>query len=119
MKRIFIAGPYSADNVITVLDNIREGMRLSTEVLLLGYSPFCPWLDFHYQLMLRRHEKLSVEDYYRYSLDWLEVSDAVLVISRWIGSKGTKAEIDRAVELQIPVYFNIHDLLRDDGKDTD
>ena len=40
MKRIYIAGAYSANNVLTVLDNMREGMRLATKVLLLGYAPF-------------------------------------------------------------------------------
>ena len=64
MRRVYVAGAYSASNVISVLDNIREGMRLSTQVLLLGYAPFCPWLDHHFQLMLREGEKLSVDDYY-------------------------------------------------------
>ena len=68
MKRIYIAGAYSADNVITVLDNMREGMRLATRVFLLGYAPFVPWFDFHFQLMLRENEILTVEDYYRYSI---------------------------------------------------
>lgn len=101
--RVYIAGPYSADNVITVLDNIREGMRAATKVMLSGDAPFCPWLDFHFQLMLRPGESLTVKDYYRYSLAWLEVSDKVLVLPGWETSKGTIREIARARELGIPV----------------
>lgn len=107
MKRIYIAGAYSANNVIAVLDNMREGMQLATKVFLLGYSPFAPWFDYHFQLMLRGNEQLTVDDYYRYSLDWLEVSDGVLLVANWENSKGTAAEIKRANELNIPVFYDI------------
>lgn len=110
MKRIYIAGCYSADNVITVLDNMREGMRLATEVFLLGYSPFVPWFDFHFQLMLRENENLTIQDYYRYSMDWLEVSDAMLLVPGYRKSKGTLSEIKRAKALNIPIFYHIFDL---------
>ena len=104
MKRIYIAGSYSADNVIDVLDNIRKGMRAGTECLLKGFSPFVPWFDFHFQLMLRENEKLTVEDYYNYCIVWLEVSDEVWVLPNSENSKGTQKEIKKAIELGIPVY---------------
>ena len=110
MKRVYVAGAYSATNVIDVLDNMRKGMRLSTEVMLAGFAPFCPWLDYHFQLMLREGEALSVKDYYEYSLAWLEVSDAVLLVPGWENSKGTIAEIERAEQLGIPVYTNLHEV---------
>lgn len=110
MKCVYIAGAYSAPNVIEVLDNIRRGMRMATKVLLAGYSPFCPWLDFHFQLMLRDGETLTVDDYYRYSLAWLERSDAVLVMPNSEHSKGTQAEIAKAKELGIPIFQHIEDL---------
>ena len=110
IKRVYIAGAYSADNVITILDNIREGIRAGTELFLKGYSPFVPWFDFHFQLMLRENEKLTVEDYYRYSIDWLEVSDAVLILPNSENSKGTEVEIRRAEEIGIPVYNEISSL---------
>lgn len=110
MKRIYIAGPYSADNVIKVLENMRNGMRLSTEVMLSGYAPFCPWLDYHFALMCREGERIAVEDYYQYSLAWLEASDAILVLPVYKNSKGTLAEITRAQSLGIPVYYSIEEL---------
>ena len=112
LKRIYIAGAYSADNVVSVLDNMREGMRLATKVFLLGYSPFVPWFDFHFQLMLRGNEKLTVDDYYRYSLDWLEVSDAMLLVPNFNTSKGALLEIKRADELKIPIFYDISGLIR-------
>jgi len=112
IKRLYIAGSYSADNVLSVLDNIRIGIRTSTELFLKGYSVFCPWLDFHFQLMLREGESLSVEDYYKYSLAWLEVSDAVYVLPNSENSKGTQSEVQRAIKLDIPVFYSIDDLDR-------
>jgi len=108
--RVYVAGSYNADNVIGVLDNMRIGMRAATGVLLAGHSPFVPWFDFHFQLMLRENESLSVEDYYRYSMDWLEVSDVVYVCNYRFDSKGTKAEIARASELGIPVVYSLEDI---------
>ncbi len=110
INRVYVAGAYSADNVIAVLDNMRRGMRKSTEVFLAGYSPFSPWLDYQFQLMLRDGEKLTVPDYYRYSMAWLEVADAVLVLPNSEQSKGTQAEIARAKELNIPIFYNLEEL---------
>ena len=114
MKRIYIAGAYSADNVIGVLDNMRRGMRAATEVLLAGYAPFVPWFDHQFHFMLREDEKLTVADYQRYSMAWLEASDAVMVVPGWENSKGTKAEIARAREIWIPVAHGFQDLRRMD-----
>lgn len=114
MKRVYVAGAYSADNVITVLDNMRYGMRAATEVFLLGHAPFCPWLDYQFQFMLRAGEHLTVDDYYRYSIAWLDVSDIVYVIPGWENSKGTVAEIARAEELGIPIVFHMEDIKRFD-----
>ncbi len=113
MKRIYIAGPYSSGNIIKILDNIREGIRLSTKVLLLGHSPFCPWLDFHFQLMLREGETLTVEDYYKYSIAWLRVSNAMLLVPGWQSSKGTKAEMEIADNMGIPIYYDINKMNAD------
>lgn len=73
--RVYVAGPYSSGDIIQVLENIRKGQRASVEILLAGHAPFCPWLDYQFQFVLQDNEKLLVEDYYRYSIAWLEVSD--------------------------------------------
>lgn len=110
MKRIYVGGAYSASDVITVLDNMRNGMRLATEVFLAGYAPFCPFLDFHYTLMCREGERLSVEDYYDYSITWLEVCHAMILVPGWHDSTGTNKEIQRASTLSIPVFHELEEL---------
>jgi len=110
MKRVYVAGAYSADNVLGVLNNIREGMRWSTKILLAGHAPFCPWLDFHFQLMLRENENLTVADYYAYSLAWLRASEVVFVTPNSENSHGTAKEVDLAEELGIPVVYRMEDI---------
>lgn len=103
MLRIYVAGPYNDDNVISVLDNMRRGMRASVKVLKAGMSPFCPWLDYHFSLI---DDSLTIQDYYNYSMAWVEASDALYVVHYRETSVGTKAEIERAEELGIPVFYN-------------
>ena len=105
--RVYVAGPYSANDIVTSLNHMRKGMRASVEILLAGHEPFCPWLDFHFQFMLKETEALDVIDYYRYSIAWLEVSDCMVVLEGWQGSTGTCVEMDRAKELHIPIYHGV------------
>ena len=60
MKRIYVAGKYSADNVIDVLNNIHIGTKKCVEILKQGDAPFCPWLDYQFHFY---DNTLTVEDY--------------------------------------------------------
>jgi hypothetical protein len=109
MKRIYVAGAYSADNVIDALSNIGKGIKLAYEVFKAGYYPFCPFLDYHYTLIAGQEDvRFTVDQYYAYSMSWLEVSDAVILVPGWENSKGTLAEIKRANELVIPVFSTLN-----------
>jgi hypothetical protein len=102
MKRIYIAGKYTADTPNGVFDNIREGISASIKILEEGNAIFCPWLD--HQLFIHGL-KASWQQMYDHSMAWLEVSDEVHVLPGWETSKGTIAEIKRAQELNIPVKY--------------
>lgn len=110
MKRIYVAGPYSSDNVIEVLQNIGHGKDVCADLFLLGYAPFCPWHDKTY-VEDRYLTKFTVKQFYEYSIVWLEVCDAVLLIGDWTKSKGVLAEIERAKELGIPVFESLGKLM--------
>ena len=100
--RIYVAGAYSASSTIDVLENIRRGILKCAELLELGFAPFCPWLDFMFAFF---NPRLTITDYYRYSMAWLEVSEAVFVLKGSDRSVGTIAEVKHAKELGIPVTF--------------
>lgn len=108
MKRVYVAGPYNADNVVDVLRNVRVGITSSVEAVKGGLSVFCPFLDFHYGLI----SELSLEDYRRNSIEWVKVSDVVLLLPGWENSAGTRDELAEASKYGIPVFESINDILR-------
>jgi hypothetical protein len=117
-KCIYVAGAISASSAGKFLNNIRKGIQLSKDVFLAGYAPFCPFIDFHYNLVMTDAEVKSIttEDYYDYSIAWLEKTDAVLLVPGWGESVGTLKEIARAQELNIPIYHTMAELLLADVK---
>lgn len=113
MKRIYVAGKYSDDNVLGILGNISRGIQLCKDLFLMGHAPFCPWLDHQYVLQMTDNERaaLTVKQFHDYSMAWLEVSDCVLVIPEGIeNSKGVQAEIARAKEIGLPVYYSVEEM---------
>lgn len=115
IKRVYVAGaitPYKSEHpVMGFLGNIKRGVRASLEVLLAGLVPFSPFLDFQYWLYLQGNENITEKMIKDLSIAWLEVSDAVLVLPKWRKSDGTKAEIARAKELDIPVFYQLEDIV--------
>ena len=107
MLCLYVAGPIEAETYLDYLNNLRRGQRAAVEALLAGFSPFCPFLDFHFQLMLREHELVTVEHYYAYTMAWLRVSDGVWAITGWEDSKGAQAEVLEAERLGIPVFHSL------------
>jgi hypothetical protein len=103
MKRVYVAGKYSADNIIDCLRNIGIGKKTCAELFHDGLFPFCPWHDASY-VEDACHVEIDKSMFYKASIAWLEVSDAVFVISGAGDGGGVDAEIDRARELNIPVF---------------
>ena len=78
MKRVYLAGCYSADNVLDVLKNIGRGEYYAGQLFMAGYAPFCPWHDASYAMDLLGELDKSL--FYKASIAWLEVSDGVYVL---------------------------------------
>lgn len=110
MKRVYVAGAYSANNVIDVLKNIGRGEEYSSKIFMLGMAPFCPWHDKSYVTQNWKND-FTVKQFYDYSIAWLEVSDAMFLVPGWEDSKGTIAEIEIANKIGIPIFDDLNDLL--------
>lgn len=110
-KRVYICGAYSGDNILEILDNMRKGMRVATELLIAGYAPFYPFTDYHYQLMRRNGDpELTLSDYYESSISWMSVSQAIFVLPTYKKSTGAKKEIMIANGVGKPLFFDIETL---------
>lgn len=110
MKRIFIAGPYNADGVCDVLNNVRRGMEAGQELLYHGYLPFNPFLDWFYCLVGGPDYIPDLARFRQYCLELVGISDAVLCLGGQSTHEGVKAELDLATSLKIPVFDDIMDL---------
>jgi hypothetical protein len=105
--RVYVAGSYNADNVLGILRNIALGTMECVKLLKAGFTPFCPWLDYQFHFY---DDTLTLDDYYRYSIGWLEVSDVLFVLPNSENSKGTQKEIERAKKLGIPIMYSREEL---------
>ena len=111
MKKIYVAGAYSSDNIIGVFDNIRRGIHTSYGLLNAGYAPFVPWFDWLFLLI----GPVSLDKLREYTLVWMRGCEAVYVIPEGLeNSKGTHHEIKVAESLGIPVYYDIEELFENE-----
>ncbi len=111
MEKVYVAGEYSADNVLDVLKNIGKGREVCCHLFMIGFAPFCPWHDASY-VISNPHVKHSKHKFYKVSIEWLKCSDAILVISGKGKGGGVDKEIAIAEQLGIPIFYKIADLLR-------
>lgn len=110
--KIYVAGPYSDNNVVNVLKNIGRGQDYAARLFMAGFAPFVPWFDKDF--VIRNWDSVfSVDMFYQYSMEWLKVSDAVFVVpnvdglKRWQDSTGTEKEIQEAYKLGILVFHDM------------
>lgn len=109
MIKIYVAGPYSGDNVLDILKNIGRGEKVCAKLFSLGFAPFCPWHDKSYVTDMP-DGKFTIQQFYEYSIAWLKVSDAIYVLPNSEKSKGAQEEIKIARKLNYPVFYSIEDL---------
>ena len=114
MKRVYVAGAMSADNILEMLQNIHDGIKLGSELLKNGYAPFVPHFDIFFKIQNGVDFNIPLQYYYDYTMEWLRASECVVVCPNYKNSVGTKAEIKQAEELGLPVYYNIEDLLENE-----
>lgn len=117
MKKIYLAGAYSDNNVLGVLKNIGRGEYYASLLFKHGFAPFTPWHDKSF-VITHFKDEFDVQKFYDYSIEWLLVSDALLIVPNieglrnWQDSPGTVNEIKVAEQNDIPVFYNIEDMIK-------
>ena len=82
---------------------MRRGIQAASQVIEAGFSPFTPWTD----VLLHLQAGYDLKTCYNMSMAWLERSDAVIVVPEGAErSHGTQAELARAEELGIPIFYH-------------
>ena len=105
MKRIYIAGPYTAPDARLTRQNTDKAIEIGCELISKGWAPFIPHLS-HYIWMHPKGD-FDYEVWTALDMEWLEVCDAFYYIS---SSKGADAELKYAKQLGIPIYYSLSDV---------
>jgi hypothetical protein len=99
---IYVAGPYSDPSFMNALENMRHGIEVGAELIKLGFSVFCPFIDYQFIFF---QPSLTREDYLEHSLEQVHRQDILYVLKGWQTSTGTIAEMHEAEECSIPTFF--------------
>lgn len=101
-KRIYIASAYTKGDVAI---NVRKVILVADELVKLGHTPYIPHLTHFWHLVSPK----EVEFWYEYDNSFLEYwAECLLRLNN--ESFGADAEVQKAKELRIPVYYSLEDL---------
>ncbi len=120
IKRVYVAGlltprgHWSSHPAIDYIINRREMIKWGLKTFLAGFTPFVPAFDMDFWTVAEG-QPITEAMIKRYSKDWLEVCDAVMLTPGWEKSLGTLAEIKLAERLNIPVFKNLDELIKATG----
>lgn len=100
MKFIYIASPYTKGDVAI---NVRQSVLVADELAATGFVPFAPLL-FHFWHLISPQ---PYEFWTRMDMAWIDKCDAALRLPG--DSSGADAEIARARDIGLPVYFGMEE----------
>jgi Domain of unknown function (DUF4406) len=100
------------NHALEFLSNVKKGIRLTIELLRLGYAVYCPFTDLLYWFCLEGREEIPVEMIYKADLAMLERMDAMLLVPGWEHSTGVEGEVALANSLGIPVFKSVEKLAK-------
>jgi hypothetical protein len=105
MKKIYVAGPYTAINPRDTQLNVNKAIEIGCALIKKGYAPFIPHL-YHYVWL---HEKGNYEydTWRKIDTKWIESSNAFFYIG---SSKGADEELKMAEKLGLPIYKNLDEV---------
>src|SRR5450759_1755153 len=101
--RVYVAGPYSQGDVAV---NVRNAYKAANHLADLGFAPFVPHATHFWHMLFPRPYEF-----------WLDLDNQFLpsceAVLRLPGqSSGADKEVHLAQTLEIPVFTDIHDLVK-------
>lgn len=100
MKKIYVGGPFTGQE----MRNTHNAVEVGVKLIKLGFAPYIP----HLYAFVDYLHPLGYEDCMNLCFEWLPICDALYVIRN---SPGTDREIELAKKLNIPIFYNIDDIL--------
>ena len=102
MKRAYVIGPYRADTISDVSQNIEAARSAAEELWRAGFAVFCPHLNSAFMDGVAPDQVFLEGD-----LAWLRFADFAVAIDGFAHSNGSIGEIDFCSKNNIPVFFSV------------
>lgn len=104
MKIIFIAGPFRGDGSLEVKNKNIEIARKFVQLFIDNKIPYySPHLNIDQEIISLGEDANKIS--WDLNGEFLLRSDALAVLPRWETSSGTKMEIEKATNRQIPIFY--------------
>ena len=108
MKLIYIAGPYTTEDIYNLRRNIMRAEKAGREVFKRGHIPVIPHslgdaLDTGKDFKHFRHQDWM----HKLCLPLLSRCDGILLIDGWQQSKGARMEFEHAQNNNMPVFYKV------------
>ena len=100
--KIYVAGPYTGGDIVL---NVRNAIEVGNFIFNNGHTPFVPHLFHLWHMVSPRPYK----DWMKMDMEWLKKCDALYRLNG--PSAGADLEVKKTIELGIPVFTNLTDLL--------
>src|SRR5574337_476269 len=106
MLVVYTSGPYrDKRGEFYVLQNIENARNAAIEVWKLGGAALCPHMN-----TAGLGGLLPDDTWLRGDLELIRRCDAVWMIGNWQKSEGAKIEMEFALEIGVPVLYNLEDV---------
>ena len=103
---VYIAGPYSPINGLTINENVNNAKELAKECWKNDIPAICPQMNTAFMDAVTSPDVFYIGD-----LDIIERCDAVLMVPGWEKSFGAKMERLHALREEIPVFESVKGLV--------
>ena len=93
MRKVYIAGPYTANTPEGVEENVRRAEAAAWLYYLKGYAVYCPHAQTHrIHLRYNENEEMKYKDWLKVDIIWLKESDVIVFLPGWEDSTGATVE---------------------------
>lgn len=105
MKKIYVAGPYTASDPRLTQANVDEAIRVGCALIRKGWAPFIPHLS-HY-IWLHPAGDFGYETWTALDFEWLDQCEAFYYLK---SSRGADAELHVAERMGIPIFRSLEEV---------
>ena len=105
MKVIYVAGPFRAPSAWAIEQNVRRAEEWGLRVAEIGAMPLIPHANTRFFQGL-----LPDEFFLDGTRELLRRCDGILMTPGWEESSGSRGELDEAMLLKIPFFYDIGSL---------